>query len=286
MPHKLRTILFLPVILMTLLFTPPAADTDTAVLKGADLFVMGEALVMGQGITNDGQYYYTSGSATALRFTALSKIDISTGRHVLTRVSPLPDVCRERGNDHIGGISFYNGKIYAAVEGGDVCKACVAVFDTGLQPTGEVYDLPDDGRFEDGVPWLAVDGETGLLYCSGWSHAKTLSVFDANDGMKPVREIPLTGLGELDRIQGGEFYNGRLYLSCDNQDNARFKRILTVDPASGEVRVLAERDVGGKNTEAEGLTVLPTPDGAFLHVLDYNKAVGIFLRHYALTGNG
>ena len=47
--------------------------------------------------------------------------------------------------------------------------------------------------------------------------------------------------------------------------------------------MLAERDVGGENYEAEGLTVLPMADGSLVHVLDYNKAVGIFLRHYALT---
>ena len=34
--------------------------------------------------------------------------------------------------------------------------------------------------------------------------------------------------------------------------------------------------------EAEGLTVWPAPDGSLVHVLDYNKAVGIFLRHYKL----
>ena len=198
------------------------------------------------------------------------------------RINPLPEVCAARGNNHIGGISCYHGKIYASVEGGDVCRACVAVFDCEtLEPTGEVYDLPNDA-FDDGVPWLAVDGETGLLYASKWDHAKTLFVYDVNDGMRPVREIALTGLGELHRIQGGEFYEGQLYLSNDCKDTGGVKRILTVDLENGAVSVLAERDVGTDNCEAEGMTAYPAADGSFLHVLDYNKAVGVFWRHYAL----
>lgn len=282
MRRWIRLLAVLPVLLATLLFTPRARDTDSARLVSQDVFVLGQALVMGQGITTDGEVWYTSGSATGLRFTALAKYDVKTGALLQSRISPLPAICRDRGNDHIGGISYYNGKIYASVEGGDVCPACIAVFDTDLTPTGEVFDLPAE-LFEDGVPWLAVDGETGLLYCSRWSHADTLSVFDVNDGIRPVRDIPLTGLGELDRIQGGEFYNGRLYLSNDTKNSGGVKRILTADPGSGCVSVLAERDVGGENCEAEGLTVLPMADGSLVHVLDYNKAVGIFLRHYALT---
>ena len=163
--------------------------------------------------------------------------------------------------------------------------ACVVTFDCEtLLPTGEIYDLPNE-QFDDGVPWLAVDGETGLLYATKWDHAKTLYVYDVNDGMRPVREIALTGLGELDRIQGGEFYQGTLYLSNDCKESGGVKRILTADVETGEVSVLAERNVGTDNCEAEGLTVWPAADGSFLHVLDYNKAIGVFLRHYALPGD-
>jgi hypothetical protein len=222
---------------------------------------------------------------TALRFTALAKYRLADAAPVAHRIDPLPAVCRARGNNHIGGISCYDGRIYASVEGGDPEAPCVVVFDCEtLLPTGEVYDLPRE-YFPDGVPWLAVDGGTGLLYASGWSHAKTLCVFDVNDGMRLADTLTLTGLGELDRIQGGEFYAGRLYLSQDLKDGSRLKNILTVDTRTGEVGLLAQRDVGADNSriEAEGLTVYPAPDGSFLHVLDYNKAVGIFLRHYTLT---
>ena len=281
--QKIRAFLLLPLILLTLVTTPKAVDTDTAKFVSQKVYVMEQALAMGQGITTDGEYFYTSGAATGLHVTYLGKIEIASMTMVAKRLNPLPDVCAERGNNHIGGISWYNGKIYASVEGGDVCRACVAVYDPEtLTASGEVYDLPNE-IFDDGVPWLAVDPATGYLYASRWNHAETVYVYDVNDGMRPVKELPLTGIGELHRIQGGEFYDGALYLAQDSHDNGTRKRLLRMDVATGEVTVAAERDVGGTNIEAEGMTFLTKDGKPALYVLDYNKAVGIFLREYALS---
>lgn len=280
----LRRFALLPVILLTLVMTPKPADSDTAVFRGQDVFVMAEALAMGQGITTDGTYFYTAGAATGLHVTYLGKIEIATMTMTDKRLNPLPDVCKARGNNHIGGVSYYDGKIYASVEGGDVCRACIVVFDPEtLTATGKVYDLPNDD-FDDGVPWLAVDPESGFLYASQWSHAQTVHVFDVNDGMRPVRKIRPGGIGELDRIQGGEFHDGALYLSQDSRDNGTCKRLLRMDTETGEVTVAAERDVQGGNIEAEGMTFLVSNGETALYVLDYNKAVGVFLRAYTIAG--
>ena len=281
--RKFWSILTLPLLILTLLTTPDASSTESAVLVSENTFVFEKALIMGQGITTDGEYFYTSGSITALNLTALAKFTFNDMELQQSAINPLPDKCTERGNNHIGGISYYDDKIYAPVEGGDVCYACIVVFDAEtLKPTGEIYDLPNE-NYDDGVPWCAVDGETGLLYASKWSNAKTIYVYDTNDEMRLVKEIPLTGLGEIDRIQGGEFYNGTLYLSNDIHDNGNIKNILSVDVATGEVKLAAERDVGGENIEAEGMTFGITEDGAVMHVLDYNKLIGIFVRHYKVN---
>lgn len=280
----IRRFVLLPVILLTLLTTPKPVDTDTASCVGQDVFVMVEALAMGQGITTDGTYFYTAGAATGLHVTYLGKIEIASMTMTDKRLNPLPDVCKARGNDHIGGISFYDGKIYASVEGGDVCRACIVVFDPQtLEPTGEVYDLPNDD-FDDGVPWLAVDPDTGYLYASEWSHANTVFVFDVNDGMRLIRAFEPGGIGELDRIQGGEFCGGALYLSQDSRDNGTCKRLLRLDTKTGEVTAAAERDVNGGRIEAEDMTFLFRNGAPALFVLDYNKAVGIFLREYTVAG--
>ena len=128
------------------------------------------------------------------------------------------------------------------------------------------------------MPWCAVDGETGYLYASKWNDINTIYVYDINDSMKLVKEIPLSQTIHL--IQGGEFYNGTLYLSNDIENNGNIKNILKVDVDSGVVELFAERDVGGENIEAEGLTFGVNEDGAVMHVLDYNKIIGIFVHHY------
>ena len=279
--RKIWSIITLPLLLITIWTSPVAVSTESAELVSKNVFVFEKALLMGQGITTDGEYYYTSGSIAAVDLTGLAKFTFDDMEIVKSSINPLPKECSKRGDDHIGGISYYNGKIYAAVEDSDeYIYPCIVVFDCEtLKPTGEVYDLPAD-IYDDGVPWCAVDGNTGFLYASKWTEAKTIYVYDVNDSMKLVKEIPLTGLGVIDRIQGGEFYNGTLYLSNDIENNGNIKNILSVDIKTGEVNDFAQRDVGGDNVEAEGMTFGINNDGAVMHVLDYNKIIGVFVHHY------
>lgn len=281
--QKIWAILTLPILFITMLTTPMGKDTGTADLVSSHTFVFEKALLMGQGITTDGEYYYTSGSITALNLTALAKFTVEEMTMVDSNVNPLPEKCTQRGNNHIGGISYYNGKIYASVEGGDECYACIVVFDSEtLEPTGEVYDLPNE-LYDDGVPWCAVDTETGCLYASKWVDIETIHVYDIDNSMKHVKDIDLKGIEKIHRIQGGEFYKGTLYLSEDVENNGTIKNILSVNVKTGEVRLAAERDVGADNVEAEGLTFLETENGTAMHVLDYNRVIGINVRHYKVN---
>lgn len=181
----IRRIIMLPILIITLLTTPAAVSTESAELLSTHTFVFEQALMMGQGITNDGEYYYTSGSITFLNSQTLAKFDMNM-ELVDVNASPLPKKCRQRGNNHIGGISYYDGKIYAPVEGGDEVYACIVVFDADtLKATGEIYDLPNE-LYSDGVPWCAVDPDTGYLYASMWDETKVIHVYDVNDSMKPM----------------------------------------------------------------------------------------------------
>lgn len=280
---KLRKLFYLFTALtvaLTVLTSPVAVDTEGVTIVDTDIFTLTDALVMGQGIANDGEYFYTSGAITALNWNAIAKFDIETMEPVGRNFQAIPDELAKAGFDHIGGISCFGGKIYASVEGepegGYV--ACIVTFDCEtLEPTGEVYHLPKDS-YDDGVPWCAVNEQTDFLYASKWSHAQTIYEYDTADNMKLLREIPLSG--ELHRIQGGDFYNGVLYLSYDEKDNGNLKRVMKVDIASGEVATAFERNVGGEGIEAEGLTVYPAEDGSLFHILDYNKIASVFVRHY------
>lgn len=277
--RKIWSIITIPLLLITLLTSPVAKSTETAELISKDTFVFEKALLMGQGITTDGEYYYTSGSITALNLQALAKFTFEDMEIVDSHINPLPDKCTDRGDDHIGGISYYNGKIYASVEDSDGYNyPCIVVFDADtLEATGEVYDLPKEA-YDDGVPWCAVNPETGYLYASKWTDADKIYVYDIENSMKLVEEITLSE--PVDRIQGGEFYNGYLYLSHDCEDKGDIKNILRVDVKTGDVTLAAERNMGGDNIEAEGLTFFPSENGAVMHVLDYNRVIGIFVHHY------
>ena len=277
--RKIWYVLTLPLLVLTLITSPVASSTETAELVSKNIFVFEKALLMGQGITTDGEYYYTSGALAAIDLTALAKFTFDDMELVDSNINPLPDICTDRKDDHIGGISYYNGKIYASVEDSDdYLSPCIVVFECEtLECTGEVYDLPAE-VYDDGVPWCAVDRESGWLYASKWNDINTIYAYDINDSMKLVKEIPLSET--IHRIQGGEFYNGKLYLSYDIKDNGNFKNILGVDVNSGNVEIAALRDVGGDNVEAEGLTFFPAEDGSVMHVLDYNKVIGIFVHHY------
>ena len=279
--RKIWSVLTLPLLLITLLTSPVAQSTDTAELISRNCFVFDKALLMGQGITSDGEYYYTSGAIAALDLTGLAKFTCDDMQTVKSVLNPLPKTCSERGNNHIGGISYYNNKIYASVEDSDeYIYPCIVVFDCEtLKATGEIYEL-DSKEFDDGVPWCAVDRENGYLYASKWSNAEKIFVYDINNSMALIKEIKLTGLGVIDRIQGGEFYNGYLYLSNDIKDNGDIKNILKVNVETGDVSIAAERNVGGENIEAEGITFMDSEDGSNMHVLDYNKVIGVFVHHY------
>ena len=275
---RIRQYIIYPLLVLTMLFTPDAVSTETAKLIDTDTFVLDSAATMGQGITTDGEYYYTSGSLVGIGFTALAKYKVEDMDFVDVKVNPLPSVCTARGNDHIGGISYYDGKIYASVEGGEEVLACIVTFDAETLEALEVYDLNNE-QFPDGVPWCAVDASTGYLYASKWKDTKTIYVYDVNNDMALVKEISLSQ--SIKRIQGGEFLDGTLYLSKDNNDKDKIRDILSVDASTGEVKIVAERNVGSENCEAEGMTFTKDENGnAVLHVLDYNRTIGIFVHHY------
>lgn len=278
---SLFTAVFLAV---TGLYAPHAASTDTAKLVSEQLFVLDSLVFGGQGITNDGEYYYTSNTVIKqLQMTSLAKYSYDGEKMmpVERKLCPLPNDLIAQGYDHMGGLSAYKDKLYVSVEGGKKINACIVVFNTSdLSPTGEVYYL-DNEYFSEGIPWVAVDPDTGLLYATRWAETDEMYVFDANNNMEFVKIIKLSN--PVKRIQGGEFYEGKLYLSSDTlaEGTESCKRILKVNVSNGEVSEFALRDLGIHSTEAEGMTIRPEPDGSNLHILDWNrKTLTVYVRHY------
>ncbi|MBQ5592138.1 MAG: hypothetical protein IIU80_04265 [Clostridia bacterium] len=223
---------------------------EGAEVIGKTTYVLYDYQITSQGVTNDGEYFYFSGNKN------LGKADLETGEIFRITVNAIPDELEEMGYDHIGGLSIYNGLIYAAVEDGpDYERSCIVLYDAEtLKYTGRYYPLPYD-LHKEGVPWCAVDAEKNYFYTAEWTNAAVLNVFDL-ETFELVKTVPLSQ--KIDRCQGAEMFGGRLYMSCDELDGN--KHIYSVDVVTGDVQTVFTRNVG-ESIEAEGMTVYADENG-------------------------
>lgn len=225
-------------------------DPDGAVVVDKNTYVLYDRHMSSQGVTNDGEYFYFSGKKN------LGKAKIEDGKIFLIMTNSIPDVLEEIGCNHIGGITYYKGMIYAAVEDGpDYKNPYIALYDAEtLEFTGKYYRLDPD-LHKEGVPWCAVDVEKGYLYTAEWSNATVLNVYKLDD-LSFVKTIKLSVA--VDRIQGAEMFDGKLYMSCDEEND--MKRILSVDVESGKVETAFTRNIGVA-FEAEDMTIYQDKNG-------------------------
>lgn len=257
--------------------TPTASSTVE--LVDTDKLLLEKAMYAGQGITTDGEYYYTSGAMTAVNMTGIAKWNADDFTLVSKRLGVIPKEYREKyDSNHIGGIGYYNGLIYASCENSSKDHPLVITYDCETLETVNVYELSTE-VLPNGIPWCAVDADNGYLYCSPFRDVEKIAAYKL-DTMEFDHYIYLTQ--GVTRIQGGDVYDGKLYLSSDNGENT--DTIFCVDVFDGETTLLCERTIPGLNgNEAEGMTVYPMDDGSFLHVIDYDRVVGIYIRHYSIV---
>ena len=255
-----------------------SASSEVELVK-TDKIVLDEALFAGQGITTDGEFYYTSGSITATKTNGLAKWTVDDFELVNRKAQVIPqEYVDAHDSDHVGGISYYNGLIYAGVENKPEDYPLVITYDCENFDVVDVYEMPLE-MLPDGIPWVAVDADNGFLYTSPFRDVEAILAFDL-ETMEFDHTIPLSK--EITRIQGGEVSDGVLYLSYDKTKGD--EEVLAVDVFTGEVSTFCTRAVEGLGgNEAEDLTVFEMEDGSFIHALDYDKAVGVRIEHYALA---
>lgn len=225
-----------------------------------------------QGAATDGEAFYFSSKTTLIR--VRDDYKTVTGANY----SALPDEPSEKyGINHIGGLSYYNGKIYAGLEDGKVWKyPAVGVYDAGTLGLEKYYFL-DAGVVTRGVPWVCVNPENGLLYCADHSKKPTkLLIYDVNDGMKFIKEIPLSF--PVPSIQGAEFWEGVLYAASNDETQAIYK----IDVENGGVKKLIDRNLT-KYSEGEGMTIAERAGEPVIVALDLGPLfINAFVREYDL----
>lgn len=235
-----------------------------------------ETVERAQGVTTDGEYWYFSGK------TSLVKIGFDNQTVYAYNYKALTDEIVEKyGSKHIGGISYYNGLIYASLEDSKKWNhPVIALYDAKtLEFTGEAHEMPTE-YLSRGIPWVAVDAENKLLYSSYSKTAEVICCFDL-ETFEYVGRLQLSV--PIDAIQGGDVYGGKLFVGSNDKTRA----VYSIDVKSGKVEKLFDRimyqwkwidNFGG---EGEDVTVFPMEDGTVIHALDVGAMfIDSNLRHY------
>lgn len=230
------------------------------------------AIFRSQGMTTDGETFYFSSKTTLIR----TKTDAKTV--IDADYSAIPDELKELGIAHIGGLSYYDGYIYAGLEDSKVWDyPIVGVYDAETLDFVNYYIL-DCETVTRGLPWVCVDAETGYLYCTDHSKKPTkLLVYDTASEMEFVKEIPLSF--SVPSIQGAEFHNGILYAATNDETKAIYK----INPVSGEVEKHLDRNLLGG--EGEGMTFITKENGeTVLVAMDMGTIfINAFVREYPVN---
>ncbi len=249
---------------------------DSFELVSTNRYVLCDWLYFTQGITNDGTYYYCTGAKTRIGFNGIAKVDMKTGKIVARNRNAMPKELKKQLFNHLGGCSYYNGKIYVAVEDLFAKHPAIAVFNAEtLEFTGQYKILGEDLQPNGNLSWCAANREEGVLYTGIFLGGDFVNVLDI-ETLEPIGRITLET--PLQRVQGAEYYDGVLYISCNDTDE--LKHVYAADLETGKVTTVLERKAATISTEAEGLTVYPTEDGAFFHVVDVVGILTGVIRHY------
>ncbi|NLX92584.1 MAG: hypothetical protein GXZ02_01730 [Clostridiales bacterium] len=223
-----------------------------------------------QDVATDGEHYYFSSRWS------LIKTELDGKTETVMNIDAIPKELKDNfGSAHIGGISYWNGIIYAALEDSKVWQyPIVALFDSDtLEFTGQYYHLSAELQ-KNGLPWIAVDGERGLVYAAQRDNSPALIVYDL-ETFELIKTVPLSM--PVHKIQGGDMYRGLLYVATQDETQA----VYAIDPITGQAIKCFDQNLP-KGGEAEGLTVLVTPDGAAFHTLDLGPLfINAYFRHYA-----
>ena len=232
-----------------------------------------DAYFHSQGITTDGQTLFFSSKTTLIQTTDDAKTVINANYRAI------PDELSEKyAIKHIGGLSYYNGYIYAGLEDSKQWHyPIVGVYDAKTLEMVDYYIL-DAAKVTRGLPWVCVNPENGLLYCCDHSKQPTkLLVYDTADGMRFIKEIPLRET--VEEIQGAEFFGGFILAATNDETQAIYK----ISPTDGSVEKLLDRNLT-KFSEGEGLTVIIKDGKPVILAMDMGPLfVNAFVREYEIN---
>lgn len=227
-----------------------------------------DALMHGQGVTTDGEYFYFSS------LMGLIKTELDGETRVAQNTIALPLELIKKGCDHIGGISYMNGYVYATTEDSKVFENLYLIkYDAQTLKAVEYRAMPIE-KHEGGAPWCIADKERNVIYSARCDSFEELNVYDA-DTLEYLYSTPVTG--KPDNIQGGEIYDDVLYCASSRLNGA----VYAINLKTGEGKLIMERAFND-DAEGEGLTIITDNSGVYFVMLDVaSLRLGVNLRWYS-----
>ena len=226
-----------------------------------------------QGICVEGDYYWVSGS------TSLTKYD-RDWNVVAENTDPFAGYTLEV--NHIGDIDVYRNELYLGVEyfmDGVGSNIQVAVYDGDTLELKRVFPFrADTGQLE--CSGIAVDPDSGTVYMCSWIDDESsayLYMYDLDSGAYKgkLRMDPIPKW-----IQGVAYFDGSLYVTCDDGDadeeapDHMYRITLNEDRTAGSVTLEKTFEDVTRQGEIEGLS-FDRSRGQFL--LLYNRGARIVL---------
>jgi len=164
---------------------------------------------LNEGIANDGTNWFFS-QQHFLVATTVDPLEVVLGPNY----DATPKELKDQNYNHIGDIDVAEGVIYGGIEqkdGNGVQRNGLGVL--AKWKTTDLSLISYKVTQQDGMPWVAVNPKTRLLYSAVWNSAKDLAVYDMDTF---EAKEPLTiDAGLPGEIQGGAFYNDDLYLAVN-----------------------------------------------------------------------
>jgi hypothetical protein len=180
----------------------------------------------------------------------------------LAAVGPaIPPEYAGRGFDHIGDVDVVGNVIYAPLEQPQYSRGTqmMARYDATTLAFKDAVDVKQQHN-----AWVTVDPRTGIAYSMDEFGGQALLRYDTRKGWKRLR--PLAMSQRVDRVQGGDVFDGAVWLSTDDATDGVYR----VDLRTGQVQSLGSP--GRVDGEGEGIDATPLP-GRDLHVLTADVAI-------------
>lgn len=203
-----------------------------------------ELRVANEGVAHDDEHWYFS-NQHFLYQTTVNPITIRQSNH-----DAIPEDLRVEGYNHIGDIDVLDGILYGGIENGPEGLL-------GQWNTSNLQLISTTATKMKGVPWVAVEPNSRVLYTAEWNECCKLNMYDIDNNLQFLGTYDMPSDLELPKeVQGGAFYENDLYL-CINANDEVWKLELKTGSLTLELSDAYKKH----DYEMEGITFWDLSNG-------------------------